>query len=113
MKSPKHIKALRDIGFCVSCGQNKSVNIIRLRYYDPKYDKGPEESGEGKPDDWRVIPLCGSCQDKQDTMDERKFWNSVGIDPYQLALNLWQVSPQVDEMGKIVVITNIFGEYSH
>ncbi len=109
IRSPKHLGAIRAVRLCVACGKSGPVDAAHIRFHDPKHDFAPVGIGK-KPDDWRATPLCRNCHEKQHSMSERKFWEGLMIDPYVLAMDLWEVSPDVFRMKNITIRTNFYGE---
>lgn len=77
------------------------VDPAHVRYSDPRYAKPAVGMGE-KPDDKWVVPLARSEHDRQHSMNEQAYWQSVGIDPLHVALMLWAHSGD-DEAGAEVI----------
>jgi hypothetical protein len=51
------------------------------------------DGGTGiKPSDRYSLSLCTSCQALQHEFGELRFWNTLRIDPLNVALRLWTVS---------------------
>ena len=48
-----------------------------------------------KPGDRYVVPLCTACHSKQHRIGELSFWSALRIDPLNVALRLWTVSPNI------------------
>ena len=46
-----------------------------------------------KPCDSKTVPLCLAHHTKQHSMNEKKFWESYGLDPFEYAFNLASHSP--------------------
>ena len=65
----------------------RPVEAAHVRYGDPRYGKRPTGMQEKADDRW-AVPLCPAEHRRQHTMDERAYWQSVGIDPLQVALAL-------------------------
>jgi membrane carboxypeptidase/penicillin-binding protein PbpC len=57
------------------------------------YDKRPTGMGE-RPDDKWTVPLCVGCHmDKKNSlhrMGEEVFWNHFGINPFKIAMSLYE-----------------------
>jgi len=45
-----------------------------------------------KPDDKWTVPLCRVCHALQHRQNERAFWDGAGIDPLEMAENLYEYS---------------------
>lgn len=108
IKSPQHLKAIRAVQFCAACGKTGPVDAAHIRYAYPRYDALPTGMGR-KPDDWRTTPLCRTCHTRQHSLNEEAFWKELGIDPYQLAGDLWLASPDVLRMRNITISANFKG----
>ena len=65
-----------------------------IRYGDPKHRK-PKTAKGRKPDDCYAVPLTPDEHREQHSMSERDFWSRRGIDPIQIALDLYDVSGNV------------------
>ncbi len=77
------------------------VDPAHIRYADPRYAKRSTGKGE-KPDDKWVVPLCRTEHDRQHSMREQAYWQSIGIDPCHVALLLWANSGD-DEEGEHII----------
>ena len=77
------------------------VDPAHIRMRDPLCGKASVGMGE-KPDDKWVVPLHRSVHDHQHSMNEREFWNVVGINPVLIAALLWAHSGN-DEAATIVI----------
>jgi len=78
------------------------VDPAHIRFADPRYRKPAVGMGE-KPDDRWVVPMSRSEHDRQHSMDEQAYWQSVGIDPCHVALMLWAISGDDEEGERIVM----------
>lgn len=77
---------------CCACGAPPPSQAAHLRMSDARY---PEKvCGVGmKPSDRWSTPLCADCHldapDAQHKVGEPEFWKRVGINPFELAANLY------------------------
>jgi hypothetical protein len=86
LKSDGHLKWLRTLPSLVP--GDGPVEAAHIRYSDPRYAK-PMVGMAEKPDDKWAIPLSASEHRRQHSMNERDYWDSVGIDPVIIAALLW------------------------
>ncbi len=86
---------------CLVTGHEGGVDAAHIRYGDPRCAKPHPGIGE-KPSDMWVIPLCRMEHTKQHSMNERAYWESVGIDPVFYALALWAFSGDYQTCCEIV-----------
>jgi hypothetical protein len=97
---PKHLEFIRSLP-CIVSGDNLTVEAAHIRFGDLRADKRPTGLGE-KADDMWTLPLSGEMHRLQHTMDERKFWQHVGIDPIFYALALYAVSGDHERGARII-----------
>ena len=78
---------------CSACGAPAPNQAAHLRFTDPRY---PEKRAVGigeKPSDRWAVPLCAECHldapDAQHKVGEHEFWKRVGVNPFELAANLY------------------------
>ena len=68
-------------------GCDGAVQAAHLRTHAP----GERPTGMGrKPDDSRCLPLCAEHHRQQHATNELRFWAVAGIDPFQLAAELYR-----------------------
>lgn len=78
---------------CTACGAPAPSQAAHIRFSDAA--AGSINPGIGrKSDDRRAVPLCSDCHlDAPDAQhrvgDERKFWERVGVNPFEVAAGLW------------------------
>ena len=76
---------------CCVCG-NPHSQAAHISMGDLARDKRPKGIAEKASDRWDV-PLCVGCHldgpDAQHKGNERKFWDRVGLDPFEIAEKLW------------------------
>ena len=77
---------------CAACGCPPPSQAAHIRYSDAA--SGNINPGIGaKPDDSKTVPLCADCHldapDAQHNVGEKAFWKRVGINPFELAANLY------------------------
>lgn len=96
----KHLEFIRTLP-CIVTGDDVSVEAAHIRFSDPRIDKRPVGNSE-KPDDRWTLPLSGEAHRRQHSMNERKFWAEVGIDPILYALALYAVSGDHEAGCRIV-----------
>lgn len=105
MKQPrvhnaKHLDFIRSLP-CIVTGNDVNVEAAHIRFSDLRIAKRKVGIGE-KPDDIWVLPLCGEQHRRQHTMNERVYWQRVGIDPILYALALFAVSGDHERGCQIV-----------
>lgn len=64
------------------------VEAAHVRYADDRYGKRSVGTSL-KPSDRWVVPLAADQHRRQHSMNEREFWESVGIDPVVIAALLY------------------------
>ena len=98
-KDDSHLRWLRGLP-CLVTGAY-GVEAAHVRYADPTYYKRAVGGAE-KPDDKWAVPLSPVEHRKQHGMNEQDYWRSVGIDPLQVALQLWAHTGN-DETGEKII----------
>lgn len=87
---------------CILTGENTSVEAAHIRMTDLRVDKWNAGVG-AKPDDCWVLPLSGEMHRKQHQVgNEKKFWESHGIDPIFYAMALYLASGDYERGCRIV-----------
>lgn len=87
MKRPKHLKNIRTYS-CLLCGDDTTVEAAHIRF-------GITGMGR-KPDDALTIPLCHKCHMEQHRHGEAKFWRERGINPKEVAFDLFRCTVDDD-----------------
>lgn len=102
-----HLKAIRQCN-CLVCGKFQPSEAAHIRYGDTSYGKFATGMGQ-KPDDKWTVPLCADChrngsekRKAQHQMNERKFWEQEGIDPLEVAIELFACDNHVTRMQDMV-----------
>ena len=93
-KDNKHLDFVRGLP-CVACANDVGTEAAHLRAGALKYGKRPSGTAEKPSDKW-TLPLCSSCHREQHTGRELDFWEKLGIDPFVLAMSLFDVSGDWD-----------------
>lgn len=90
---------------CLCCGRAPS-EAAHIRYSDFKAGKvNPGMGTKGTDDDRWCVPLCREChrgRKGQHTRGERQWWEDKGIDPHEVARDLWDVKAEYEAGCKIV-----------
>ena len=102
-KSQAHCTFIRKEFACCNCGE---AEVAR----EAAHVRMNSGAGVGqKPDDWRVVPLCGGpmgCHAKQHQIGEPAFWRRyqerVGQDVEQLIASLIIASPKRHEIERVM-----------
>lgn len=100
IKSEKHLAFIRTLP-CIVSGDDTTVEAAHIRYEDWRIAKFNPGVGQ-KPHDFFVLPLAGEKHREQHSMNERRFWQSYGIDPILYALALYAVSGDYEQGCRIV-----------
>ena len=102
-----HLKAIRQCN-CLVCGTSSPSEAAHIRYSAMRYGKFHTGMGQ-KPDDKWTVPLCARCHrvgdetiTAQHQMSERKFWKGHGVDPIEIAAELYACGYHVTRMQDIV-----------
>lgn len=98
-KDDSHLRFIRGLP-CLVTG-TRPVEAAHVRYADPVYHKRAVGGAE-KPDDKWAVPLSPAEHRRQHSMNEQDYWQSVGIDPLAVALQLWAHSGN-DETGEKII----------
>lgn len=72
---------------CIVTGQH-IVQAAHVSFAAPKYGHYGRGKGTKAPDRW-ALPLREEEHRRQHSMNEQDYWDSVGIDPHQVALVVW------------------------
>lgn len=92
IKCPAFLAFVRRRPCCV-CGAPPPSQAAHIRFGNP--DLGKRSAGIGeKPSDRWCTPLCADCHldapDAQHRVGERNFWARVKINPFRMALDLYE-----------------------
>lgn len=100
-ESGPHLDYIRSLP-CVVTGRTDGVEAAHIRYGDRLF--GKRETGRGeKPSDCWTVPLQrDQHRDQHIHGDERAWWESIRIDPLQVALALHRISGD-SELGQSIV----------
>lgn len=107
MKQPrqrdeKHLQFLRSLP-CLVCQNNISTEAAHIRMSDASVGKFNPGVG-AKPSDMYAVPLCGDCHREQHAVgNERRYWEGKGIDPIEIAKQLYAVSGDHEAGCRIVM----------
>jgi len=98
-KDANYLKWLHELP-CLVTGK-RPVEACHVSYADPRYGKRERGKSEKADDRW-AVPLHPDEHRRQHSMDERAYWQSVGIDPLQVALALYGVKGD-NTMAEIII----------
>ena len=90
----RHLAFLRQLP-CVACGKAAPSEAAHVR-------TGTDGGVGVKPGDRYAVPLCTACHAKQHRLGELTFWSALCIDPVNVALRLWTVSPDLKAGARAV-----------
>lgn len=96
---PKHLVWIRGLP-CIAGGKGR-VQAAHLRMASAKHGKPITGTGV-RPDDKWATPLSKEAHDRQHVVGEPVFWAELGIDPFDLCLELHAVSGDVPKAKKII-----------
>jgi hypothetical protein len=95
VRDEKHLDFVRAQPCCHFKGCPRPSEAAHIRMACPARGKLPTGMAE-KPSDFWTVPICGyhhrEGADAQHRMSEKLYWELRGIDPFALALDLWQQS---------------------
>jgi len=93
-KRPPYLAWLHSLP-CVVTGRN-DVQAAHVSFAMPWYGHYGRAKGTKAPDRF-ALPLCSDEHARQHSMNEIDFWDSVGINPHELANTLWGIFSDYDE----------------
>ena len=96
---PKHLDFIRKLPSAVSCRYGCEACHIRS---GSAVHKKKRTGAAQKPDDAWTIPLTPEEHKAQHSMNELEFWKLHGIDPFEVANQLYQVSGDL-EAGRSII----------
>lgn len=99
IEDPAHLAFIRKLPSAVS-GQY-GCEACHIRTGSAIHKKKPTGLQQ-KPDDFWVLPLTPSEHREQHSEHELAFWRRHGIDPFELAAKLYEVSGDI-EAGKAII----------
>ena len=86
---------------CLGCDEDPAGEAAHLRMADN--GSGKPITGLGiRPDDCWTLPLCHLCHVKQHVFGEAVFWRDLGLDPVAIALELYSLQGDLEEMREAV-----------
>ena len=98
-KDEKHLAFIRELP-CVITGAY-GCEACHIRMGSAEHNK--KRTGKGqKPSDAWTVPMHPDLHREQHTMNESAFWSRYGIDPFELAIRIYEVSGDI-EAGKEVI----------
>lgn len=100
-KDEAHLAFIRKLP-CVVTGFSP-VDPAHIRAGSPLHNKKATGAGQ-KPSDCWVVPLHRSAHDAQhNSGDELGWWRGHGIDPFELAIRLYEVSGDLERGRQIIL----------
>lgn len=84
VRDNKHLRRIR-LEPCCICRSSYS-QAAHIRAGSIEYDKEPAGYQEKSDDRW-TVPLCDRHHREQHSMNEMKFWERYGRDPFALAIS--------------------------
>jgi len=103
VKDEAHLAFIRTLRCCI-CGA-RNPDPAHIRSANGLYGKSETGAGQKASDKW-TVPLCRPHHDEQHSGNELKFWASKGIDPFGLALALFQASGD-DEVAEGILRSHL------
>jgi hypothetical protein len=100
MTDETHLAFIRKLPSLVSGGQG--CEACHVRYGDPRHKKAKTAKGR-KPDDAWTVPMLPEEHRLQHSGNEKAFWDHIGIDPLEVARQLYAVSGDVKAGRKIIM----------
>lgn len=104
IESKVHLAAIRDLPCCI-CLSMSGIEAAHVRSSSAQFAK-PETGMGTRPSDAWTLPLCAHhhrlAPDSQHNVGEDKFWSRYGINPFVLALALWEATGDEYRMAMIV-----------
>lgn len=85
---------------CLGCDVDPATVAAHLRMSSAAHNKVNAGIG-AKPSDIWVTPLCPVCHDEQHEAGESAFWERLGLDPFQICLEL-SAAETVLDMREII-----------
>jgi hypothetical protein len=96
-----HLQFIRSLP-CLVCMNNIETQAAHIRFSLAGVYKVNAGVGAKADDRW-TVPLCGRDHNEQHKMgNEQRYWQSVGIDPIEIAKHLYAVSGDHEAGCKII-----------
>ena len=86
----RHLDFIRELP-CAVCAAQFATEAAHLRAGNLKFGKLPAGMQEKPSDKW-TLPLCSACHRDQHDVNEERFWKARGINPWVLAMSLYNCS---------------------
>lgn len=99
IEDPAHLAFIRKLPSAVSGLFGCEACHIRT---GSAVHKKKHTGGQQKPDDAWCLPLLPAEHRKQHAMNEMEFWRSHGIDPFELAIKLYEVTGDISAGTAII-----------
>ena len=77
------------------------VQVAHLRFSSAAHGK-VNPGLQRKPHDKWTLPLCPEEHRQQHAGSEQAYWAELGVDPHQIAQDLWNASPNLQEMQRVL-----------
>lgn len=100
LTSESHLAFIRQLP-CLICLNDIETQACHVRYSDSRFGKVNPGLAQ-KPHDMWTLPMCGRHHDLQHSMNEKRFWTELGIDPLPLCLALWHISGQFERADRLI-----------
>jgi len=95
-----HLAFIRSLPSIISGAEQ--CEACHIRYGDPKHRK--PKTGKGrKPDDAWTVPMTPAEHRMQHSMNEVAFWDRTGIDPLEVAHQLYRFSGNIEAGRRIIM----------
>lgn len=82
-RDPKYLAYIRT-HYCTTCGHPPGPHEIQAAHVRMKANAGMGQ----KPSDYRTVPLCVRCHQKEQHFGEKAFWGMANVDPFQEIIKL-------------------------
>jgi len=100
MKDEAHLAFIRRLPSLISGAQG--CEACHIRYGDPRHRK--PKTGKGvKPDDAWTVPMTPEEHRLQHSGNEKGFWDRIGIDPLEVAHQLYAHSGDLKAGRRIIM----------
>jgi hypothetical protein len=98
VKDARHLAAIRELP-CLVCGRSPSdAAHVRIGHTAETRTQGMGR----KPADDQAVPLCHQHHMEEHT-GPKTFWGRLGLDPVEIARELYQVSPDITAMKLVLM----------
>jgi len=99
IEDPAHLAFIRKLPSAVSGAMGCEACHIRS---GSALHRKKHTGGQQKPDDAWTLPLTPAEHREQHSGNEAEFWRRHGIDPFELAIRLYEISGDVEAGRKII-----------